>query len=862
MRLIRAISLAALLAFGAAPALAQWQVPNNSTPLGRGGGSSGFKSVGPCATGEILTGVTAGPPVCTPIASISVRTVDNLAALKALPVPSTDGQVVFIRGWSTGDDGGQGFFIWNSTSAIEGDDGVVVVVTANGVANGRFIREGVFTLAAGASPRHTGTVETAWFGDVPSALDADRQTRIQLALDRWSEVQLRPGEIYNITSIATSYGASIRATLWMSKSDSKLDCRGATIRRPSGDLSPGNPPTQTRSLLYIKSPTAATFIENIIVVNCNFDGNNTGNTGIGVSSPGDIQDNNIVLSYVRNWLFRTTTTNNSIASGFAAAASDGGSLIDTIADDNGKDGVYLSDDGAGGLAISRRVLINNLRGNGNNANFGQSGGSYFSAACIAPATKCNYTVLAITTDSVLVDGLYGSDNGTGAIVTAVGSPLDNNINFSLNNFLLENSGGEGLVIATTGPVSDGANFSKNINISNGIINTTGISYPGLHIIGVRKANVSNVTINGARASGLYLDMSTGTQRTITGITKANPGVVTTSAAHGYQTGDRILFTGVAGMIEVNNLAYTITVVSPTTFSIVDTSGGGFTPYTSGGTTTPILLSRDINIANVTVADSTTNGVSMRATEGVNFSGLILRNNGGWGLQTISDGSGTAANTSIGFGKIQFINNVSGTADLTASSSTGTTTCSNQFIHSISAFGIGSCGSVSLTAAVSGILPPANGGTGVANNAASTLTISGAFATTLTVSNTTTLTLPVTGTLATLAGVETFTNKYITRPIGQGGVVVPTTGSGAGGCGTGPALSGNDSVGIITLGTTPNATTCTITFSTAWLGSVVCAVSNISTGTATYMSASNTTSFTMTGTFAAGHNLSWICRGRA
>ena len=57
--------------------------------------------------------------------------------------------------------------------------------------------------------------------------------------------------------------------------------------------------------------------------------------------------------------------------------------------------------------------------------------------------------------------------------------------------------------------------------------------------------------------------------------------------------------------------------------------------------------------------------------------------------------------------------------------------------------------------------PNRGGTGVANNTASTITISGAFGTTLTVSGTTALTLPTTGTLSTLAGTETLTNKRIT-----------------------------------------------------------------------------------------------------
>ncbi len=71
--------------------------------------------------------------------------------------------------------------------------------------------------------------------------------------------------------------------------------------------------------------------------------------------------------------------------------------------------------------------------------------------------------------------------------------------------------------------------------------------------------------------------------------------------------------------------------------------------------------------------------------------------------------------------------------------------------------------INLGGNITGILLPGNGGTGIANNASSTLTISGAFPTTLTVSNTTGVTLPTTGTL--LANSR---NINTTAPITGGG----------------------------------------------------------------------------------------------
>jgi len=64
----------------------------------------------------------------------------------------------------------------------------------------------------------------------------------------------------------------------------------------------------------------------------------------------------------------------------------------------------------------------------------------------------------------------------------------------------------------------------------------------------------------------------------------------------------------------------------------------------------------------------------------------------------------------------------------------------------------------------GTLGADQGGTGVANNVAATVTSSGNFAYTRTLTGATNVTLPTTGTLATLAGSETFTNKTLTSPV--------------------------------------------------------------------------------------------------
>ena len=81
--------------------------------------------------------------------------------------------------------------------------------------------------------------------------------------------------------------------------------------------------------------------------------------------------------------------------------------------------------------------------------------------------------------------------------------------------------------------------------------------------------------------------SLATAKTITAITKANPGKVT-AAAHGYGNGDQVFLSGVAGMTQVNGLVFTVTVVDANNFTIgIDTTG--YSTYTSGGTAQKELL---------------------------------------------------------------------------------------------------------------------------------------------------------------------------------------------------------------------------------------------------------------------------------
>jgi len=94
---------------------------------------------------------------------------------------------------------------------------------------------------------------------------------------------------------------------------------------------------------------------------------------------------------------------------------------------------------------------------------------------------------------------------------------------------------------------------------------------------------SNLKIRFYKDNGSILEGD----KTITGITQANPAVVT-SNSHGYSNGDEVVITAVVGMTEVNSKRFLVAGVTTNTFQLTDKDGTninstGYTAYSSAGT---------------------------------------------------------------------------------------------------------------------------------------------------------------------------------------------------------------------------------------------------------------------------------------
>lgn len=79
------------------------------------------------------------------------------------------------------------------------------------------------------------------------------------------------------------------------------------------------------------------------------------------------------------------------------------------------------------------------------------------------------------------------------------------------------------------------------------------------------------------------------------------------------------------------------------------------------------------------------------------------------------------------------------------------------------------------------------------------------------------------------------------------------------CGTGsPTITGSDTAGIVTLGT--SATGCVITFAVAYTGTPYCVVSWIATPLASQSYVTANTAITLTQTSTSGNKVQYVCIG--
>lgn len=99
---------------------------------------------------------------------------------------------------------------------------------------------------------------------------------------------------------------------------------------------------------------------------------------------------------------------------------------------------------------------------------------------------------------------------------------------------------------------------------------------------------NDVIASGRYYVGNIVTTVSSSSATITAATSANPIAFTTSAAHGWVTGDSVQFAGLPGDFgtNLNGNTYVITVTGASTFTIVK-DGTAYTAYTSGGTATRV-----------------------------------------------------------------------------------------------------------------------------------------------------------------------------------------------------------------------------------------------------------------------------------
>lgn len=196
--------------------------------------------------------------------------------------------------------------------------------------------------------------------------------------------------------------------------------------------------------------------------------------------------------------------------------------------------------------------------------------------------------------------------------------------------------------AAATPTEDGvpfANWHSGMGQGNGIIQ----AFNGTPVL-----TTDNMTSGGFSTFSAGLDFQFGSQIQISGITKASPAVVTTASAHGYSTGDVVLFQGLAqssttGMQQIAGIPFTVTVTGATTFTIPwNTNQSNYTALSGSPTgafvkkvTNPFLYAPQGSVISAVTTGSTTTIDTAMAHNLVVGQEVAFRIPQGWGTTQLN-----------------------------------------------------------------------------------------------------------------------------------------------------------------------------------------------------------------------------------
>jgi hypothetical protein len=171
---------------------------------------------------------------------------------------------------------------------------------------------------------------------------------------------------------------------------------------------------------------------------------------------------------------------------------------------------------------------------------------------------------------------------------------------------------------------------------------------------VARADLNNVenAVFAAKAAAAGVSGGGDFISSITGVTKANPAVVTVSTSHGYIDGQQVTISGVSGMTQLNGNTYYADVLTPTTFALYSdialtttVNSTGYTTYTSGGETAgSVSAGSPISASYVTINAESGMPNERRLQAGT---GLTLTDGGAGGAVSLAANLAATAPSNLG-----------------------------------------------------------------------------------------------------------------------------------------------------------------------------------------------------------------------